>query len=139
MLLAGCNAGPSSNNPAYEKLDNKDKLRFNQDFIQGQNLYTKHCSNCHQLNGEGLGRLIPPLAEADFLIEQQEAAICGIKHGMQGEIIVNGVAYNQPMPANKALTDLEIAQIMTYVGNSWGNELGLFRAEEIRAVLNACD
>lgn len=139
VFLASCNAGPANDSVAYQALDSKDKLKFNQDLIQGQRLYTTHCSNCHQQNGEGLGSLFPPLAGADYLLQNPEKVICGIKHGIQGEIRVNGISYNQPMPANKQLTDLEIAQIMTFIGNSWGNEMGLFKTPEIKKALGNCD
>lgn len=139
FVLASCNAGPANDSAAYQALDSKDKLKFNQDLIQGQRLYVTHCSNCHQQNGEGLGSLFPPLAEADYLLTNPEKVICGIKNGLKGEIIVNGVSYNQPMPANTQLTDLEIAQIMTYIGNSWGNEMGLFKTPEIKKALEDCN
>jgi mono/diheme cytochrome c family protein len=139
LLLSACNAGPANDSAAYQSLDNKDKLKFNQDLIQGQRLYTSHCSNCHQQNGEGLGRLFPPIAQSDYLIINPEKVICGIKNGMRGAIVVNGTGYNQPMPANTQLTDLEIAQIMTFIGNSWGNEMGLFKTEDVRKVLADCN
>jgi mono/diheme cytochrome c family protein len=138
-ILASCNAGPANDSVVYQALDTKEKLKFNQDLIQGQRLYTTHCSNCHQQNGEGLGKLFPPLAQADYLLENPEKVICGIKNGIIGEVVVNGTSYNQPMPANTQLTDLEIAQIMTYIGNSWGNEMGLFRTAEVRKALDGCN
>lgn len=138
-MLWACQAGPAVDNKAYQALSNADKIKFNQDILQGQILYITHCSNCHQADGSGLGQLIPPLAGADYLIENPGKAICGIKNGMKGEIVVNGVSYNQPMPANPKLTALEIAQIMTYIGNTWGNEMGLFTTKDVTDALAECD
>lgn len=139
IIIVSCDAGPASKSEAYQKLDNKSQIKFNQYMLEGQSLYTVHCSNCHQTDGSGLGKLIPPLASADYLKNNLEASVCGIKYGIKGEIIVNGVSYNQPMPANANLKNLDIAQIMTYIGNSWGNELGLIETEEIVKMLENCE
>ena len=139
FIIVSCDAGPASKSEAYRKLDNKSQIKFNQYMLEGQSLYTVHCSNCHQTDGSGLGKLIPPLASADYLKNNLEASVCGIKYGIKGEIIVNGVSYNQPMPANANLKNLDISQIMTYIGNSWGNELGLFETEEIVKMLENCE
>jgi cytochrome c551 len=139
ILIVSCDAGPASKSEAYRKLDNNSKIRFNQYMLEGQKLYTLNCSNCHQVDGSGLGKLIPPLASADYLKNNLVESVCGIKNGLKGEIIVNGVSYNQPMPANPNLKNLDIAQIMTYVGNSWGNELGLIETEKIVKMLENCE
>jgi cytochrome c551 len=55
-----------------------------------------------------------------------------LKYGINGPMIVNNVEFNQPMPANPDLTDLEIAEILTYIGNTWGNEMGGFTLEEVQ-------
>ena len=54
---------------------------------------------------------------------------------MEGEIIVNGITYNQKMPALDYLTDLEIAQITTYLYNIWGNKKGVIRAKDVNEYL----
>jgi cytochrome c551 len=106
--------------------------------VQGQVLYEKHCSNCHQKNGQGLGRLYPPLASSDFLQNNFEKSLCLMKYGMQGEIIVNGKNYNKTMPAIPSLTELEIAEIATYIGNSWGHEQGLIDVAKSSKIISTC-
>ena len=135
FILTSCDAGPASKSEAYQTLDNNSKIKFNQYMLEGKNLYTINCTNCHQQDGSGLGKLIPPLASADYLKNNLAASVYGIKYGMEGEIIVNGISYNQPMPANPNLKNLDLAQIMTYIGNSWGNELGLIETEQIVKML----
>ena len=102
-------------------------------------MYIKHCSNCHQTDGSGLGRLYPPLNESDFMENHFEAVVCLIRHGKNGEMIVNGMQYNQPMPGVATLSDLEIAEISTYIYNSWSHERGLIDVGTVSGILVQCD
>ncbi|MGB3619022.1 MAG: c-type cytochrome [Catalinimonas sp.] len=113
-------------------------VRKAQYFTQGMYLYEQRCLSCHGADGAGLGRLYPPLAGADYLAENPRAVICGVKWGMRGEMVVNGVTYNQNMPGQKDLRALEIAQIVTYIRNAWGNEADRTTVEEVEAALRAC-
>ncbi len=115
-----------------------DDVKFEQYMVEGQQLYTIHCSNCHQVNGEGLGRLYPPLSKSDYLLEDIDRAICIIKNGQEGSIMVNGVVFNQPMPAVTTLKKLEIAEIATYIYNSWGNEKGMVSIDKVDQALTDC-
>ena len=63
----------------------------------------------------------PPLAKSDYLIKNREASIRGIKFGQQGELTVNGKKYNSIM-APMGLSDNEVADVMNYITNSWGNK-----------------
>jgi mono/diheme cytochrome c family protein len=112
--------------------------KFQQYFAQGQTLYEKHCSNCHQKNGQGLGRVYPPLASSDFFGKNLNASLCIMKYGIQGEIIVNGKSFNKPMPGVPSLTELEIAEIATYIGNSWNHQMGLIDVAQTAKVIAAC-
>jgi mono/diheme cytochrome c family protein len=106
--------------------------------VQGEELYLTHCSNCHQANGSGLGLLFPPLNESDFVDTNKEKVICLIENGIEGEIIVNGKSFNKPMPALPQLTDLEIAEITTYLYNSWGREMGIVDVNEVTSTIKNC-
>ena len=112
--------------------------KFRQYYNQGEQLYLKHCSNCHQKDGSGLGRLYPPLDSSDFMEKQFTQVICPIRHGKSGEIIVNGEQYNQPMPGILTLSDLEVAQIATYIYNTWTHERGLVEVKDASAILKDC-
>jgi mono/diheme cytochrome c family protein len=87
----------------------------------GEKIYLKKCAVCHGKDGLGKGKRIPPLANSDYLRNNQEASIRGILFGQNEEIIVNGISYNRKMKAIK-LSDIEIAHVMNYIQNSWGNE-----------------
>jgi nitrite reductase (NO-forming) len=86
----------------------------------GNQIYTKTCFACHQANGEGIANAFPPLANSDYLNEDVKRAIAIVLHGKTGEITVNGAKYNSIM-TKQTLTDDEIADVLTYVYNSWGN------------------
>jgi len=88
----------------------------------GKSLYEDFCVRCHMPNGKGQLGIIPPLAKSDFLFEHMEESIKALKYGgIDGEIIVNGVKYNSRME-KMGLYDDEIADIMNYTLNSWGNK-----------------
>ena len=112
--------------------------KLQQYYTQGQVLYEKHCSNCHQKNGTGLGRVYPPLASSDYLKSNFEQSLCIMKYGIQGEIVVNGKSFNKAMPAIPSLTELEIAEITTYIGNSWGQERGLIDVAKASEIMRKC-
>ncbi|MBP8793388.1 MAG: nitrite reductase, copper-containing [Lutibacter sp.] len=86
----------------------------------GKQIYTKTCFACHQANGEGVANAFPPLAKSDYLNADVKRAIGIVLHGKTGEITVNGKKYNSVM-TRQTLTDDEIADVLTYVYNSWGN------------------
>jgi mono/diheme cytochrome c family protein len=112
--------------------------KLQQYVVRGEELYVKHCSNCHQKSGAGLGLVYPPVAGSDFVDSHWQEVICLMRYGRQGELVVNGKTYNQAMPANPLLTDLEIAEIATYLYNHWGRNRGLLEVNEITPILNAC-
>lgn len=103
---------------------------------RGQEIYGDFCVTCHLEKGEGVPNVFPPLANSDYLLNQREASIAGIKYGQRGEIVVNGVTYNSVMMP-MGLEDDEIADVMNYVLNSWGNQSNnKVTPEEVAAIPN---
>jgi cytochrome c551 len=113
--------------------------KFNQYYVQGEQLYVKNCSNCHQKNGKGLGLVYPPVDQSDYLDKNFEAVLCLMKYGTKGELVVNGKTFNQPMPGIPTLTDLEIAELATYLYNNWERKRGLVDVKEATAVIEKCN
>lgn len=112
--------------------------KFQQYFVEGEQLYQTHCSNCHQKNGKGLGLVYPPLAPSDYMEANPEMVMCLMKRGISGEIMVNGESFNQAMPGIPSLTELEIAEIATFIYNSWGHEKGLIEVNSVSKALQGC-
>ena len=87
---------------------------------RGKLVYDDFCAQCHMPDGKGVAGAFPPLAGSDWLTEQRQASIHAIKYGQQGEITVNGETYNGVM-TSMGLSDEEVADVLNYVMNSWGN------------------
>jgi mono/diheme cytochrome c family protein len=87
---------------------------------RGKMIYSENCITCHMGTGEGVTATFPPLAKSDYVIKTPESAIKAVKFGLIGKITVNGVAYDNMMP-NPGLGNDEIADVMNYIMNSWGN------------------
>lgn len=140
ILIIGCTPNKSevANDSKNDENSHRDNIRLKQYLIQGKRLYIANCSNCHQKDGTGLGKLIPPLKNSDYLKADVNRTICAVKHGIEGTIIVNGIDYNQAMPGNKEFTALEIAEVVTYVYNTWGEKAELIDVKTVKKVLNTC-
>tara|TARA_R110002049_G_scaffold307773_2_gene509415 strand:+ start:3695 stop:4096 length:402 start_codon:yes stop_codon:yes gene_type:complete len=96
---------------------------------RGSEIYTDFCMNCHMPSGEGVAGTFPPLAKSDYLMKNREASIKGIKYGQSGEMTVNEKTYNGTMAA-MGLNDDEVADVMNYITNSWGNKNDKIITEE---------
>ncbi|UOQ71218.1 c-type cytochrome [Hymenobacter cellulosilyticus] len=106
---------------------------------EGATLYGTHCANCHGAQGEGLKRLIPPLAQSDYLTKNRNGLACLVRKGMKGPLVVNGVEFNQVMPpADTHLTDSQITNILNFVQTSWGNKGEIFTIREVSEQLRGC-
>lgn len=86
----------------------------------GQRLFASICAACHQPTGQGLPNVFPPLASSDYLNADKNRAIKLVINGRQGEVVVNGRTYNNSMP-KFPLGDEDVANVLTYVYNSFGN------------------
>jgi nitrite reductase (NO-forming) len=98
----------------------------------GQALFAGTCSVCHQPNGAGVPGVFPPLAKSDYLAADLTRATRVVLHGLNGKVNVNGQDYNSVMPPMAQLTDDEVANILTYVLNSWDNPGGRITKEEVK-------
>jgi mono/diheme cytochrome c family protein len=97
----------------------------------GKRLFTSICSACHQPTGQGLPNVFPPLAGSDFLNADKNRAIKIVINGRQGEVVVNGLKFNNSMP-QFPLGDEDIANVLTFVYNSFGNSGLEVTPEEVK-------
>ncbi|MBB6682205.1 nitrite reductase, copper-containing [Aequorivita sp. 609] len=125
--------------PSLGKKDDKKEevkaLSFEEKMKFGKDKYMATCVACHQANGQGIEGAFPPLANADYLNADVDRAIDIVLNGKSGEITVNGKKYNSVMTA-QALSDEDVANVMTYVYNSWGNNKTDVTPEMVKAVRN---
>jgi nitrite reductase (NO-forming) len=108
-----------------------------QRFEAGAVLYNGTCSVCHQNSGEGMTSVFPPLAGSDYLMADKRRAIEVVLNGLTGPVTVNGQEYNSVMPPMSQLADDEIANILTFVLNSWGNNDGTVTTKDVADVREA--
>ncbi len=109
-------------------------LTLAQQIKAGEALYNGTCSVCHQSNGAGLPNVFPPLAGSDYLNADKVRAAKVVLNGLSGKITVNGNGYDSVMPPMSQLNDDEVANILTFVMNSWGNKGGQLSADEIKNI-----
>ncbi|WBX75059.1 copper-containing nitrite reductase [Tenacibaculum ovolyticum] len=118
---------------AVKKSSNKT---LEEKIASGKQIYTQTCFACHQANGEGIPNAFPPLAKSDYLNADVKRAIATVIHGKTGEITVNGKKYNSVM-TKQTLTDEEVADVLTFVYNSWDNNKTNVKVSTVQEVKNA--
>lgn len=110
-------------------LKNSDPLT--ESIKRGKVVYEANCISCHMAAGEGIEGVFPPLAKSDYLMADTKRAVKQIIFGIKGEMKVNGVSYNGEMPAN-ALNDKQVADVMNYIRNNWGNKGKIVTEAEVK-------
>lgn len=108
-------------------------LTKDEKMVLGKKIYSSSCFACHQSNGEGIANAFPPIAKSDYLNKDVNRAISTVLHGLSGEITVNGKKYNSQMPA-QVLSDQEVASVLTFVYNSWGNNKTEVTEEQVKKI-----
>jgi mono/diheme cytochrome c family protein len=106
-----------------------------QQVAHGQQLYETHCANCHQLDGKGIARIIPPLLNADYILKNRNLLPKIIRNGMQQSIVVNGVNYHQKMPGNNKLTDNELTALIDFVEFRFAKSTQLLSVDSVKLLL----
>ncbi|MGB3589783.1 MAG: cytochrome c [Tunicatimonas sp.] len=114
-------------NPQQTEPDLEESIKL------GEEIYQGYCLACHMSEGEGIPGAFPPLAESDYLMADKTRSIQQVMHGSEGEMVVNGETYNGMMPP-QPLSDEEIAHVLNFVRNSWGNEGEVVTFAEVKAV-----
>jgi nitrite reductase (NO-forming) len=109
---------------------------FEEQMEFGKQAYMQTCFACHQGEGQGIPHAFPPLAKSDYLNADVDRAIGIVLHGKTGEITVNGETYNSVMTRQMLSSD-EIANVLTYVYNSWGNSKKVVTKEMVDKVKNS--
>ena len=117
----------------------QDARKVQQDmyYTNGRDLYISYCQNCHGAKGEGLAKLAPPLTDTVFLKQNKKKLACWIKNGVSEPMVVAGVKYEAKMPDHN-FASIDIAQIIVYVTNTFGNKQGNYTQNEVAADLSDC-
>ena len=122
----------SDENSTYHSI-NPSNDELVKSISRGKEVYADFCMQCHLGNGKG-SETVPPLAASDWLVNKRKESIHAVKYGQSGPIKVNGKNYNGKM-SPMGLTDEEVADVMNYIMNSWGNKQSkMVTVSEVKAV-----
>ncbi|WP_099370045.1 copper-containing nitrite reductase [Sphingobacterium sp. 1.A.5] len=102
-----------------------------QSINDGKAIFARTCLACHQSEGQGIKAVFPPLAKSDYLNNNKDKSIDAVLFGLKGEITVNGEKYNSVMPS-QTLSDQEVADVLNYVYNNWGNNKTVLTPADIK-------
>lgn len=114
-----------------------DRIQQDAYYVNGRDLYIKHCQNCHGAKGEGLGALTPPLTDSIYMKANKQQLACFIKKGLTTPVTVNGKVYEGKMPAFN-FADIDVAQLIVYITNDFGNKQGMYTNDNVAADLKNC-
>ena len=111
---------------------------FSNNRHQGEKLYALNCAGCHGDQGQGLARLIPPLAGSDYLSAHRAELPCLLRNGQNEAIVVNGVGYHNIMPGNKVMSPAQLTNLLNFVESHWGNKATPRTISEVQQQLDGC-
>ena len=114
----------------------EEEIKYQRYYSDGLALYKDHCQSCHMADGTGLRGVIPPLTDTTFLQKNRDKLPCIVNYGLSDSIVVNGEIYETEMPAESHLAAIDIAKILTYVTNTFGNQQGIYDVSEVQESLN---
>lgn len=114
---------------------NASEIEMAKFMSNGKDIYTAKCQNCHGKNGEGLAALAPPLTDTLFLLKNKSQLAGYIKNGVSHPMQINGKTYHEKMPAFPELHDIDIAQVIVYITNTFGNKQGSYSHQQVAADL----
>lgn len=104
--------------------------------VAGKRVFVKYCITCHQADGGGVPNMTPPLIQTSFVLGDKGKLIDIVLNGLKN-VDIDDETYNNPMPAlGSVLKDQEIADVLTYVRNSFGNKASAVTAGEVKVVRN---
>lgn len=104
-----------------------------QPYTQGQAIYSFNCGGCHMEDGSGLAALIPPLDSARLTLSDPAKLVCLIRNGLPINTLTG-----QTMPANTTMTDVELANLINFLGVEYGFNPQTIKVTEIKKMLAAC-
>lgn len=101
---------------------------------RGKKVYEKACLACHQKDGEGVPRMNPPLIKTTQVLGNKEKLIRIVLQGYNEEVEINGEYFDNPMPAQPQLSNQEIADVLTFIRNSFGNKATAVKLADVKMV-----
>lgn len=135
----GSKSQKTEKQPAEQKTETVETKSEIQQNHPGKKVYNSVCLACHMADGSGVPGMHPPLIESDFVNGDKEELIKITLEGLSGKIEVNGEEYNSIMPPHSHLSDKKIADVLTYIRGSFGNNSNEITPEEVQEVRNSIE
>lgn len=104
-----------------------------QNYQQGERIYVAYCANCHMEDGSGLVDLIPPLDSARLTLSTPEKLVCLIRNGLPVNTLTG-----QEMPGNTSMTDVELTNLINFLGAEYGRNRQTVKVTEVKKMLADC-
>jgi mono/diheme cytochrome c family protein len=101
---------------------------------RGNKVYYAQCLSCHQADGGGVHNMNPPLVKTKWVLGDKTALVQVVLKGMTGEVEIDGRTYHNVMAPHSELSDQDIADVLTYVRNSFGNKAKAITAAEVKVI-----
>jgi mono/diheme cytochrome c family protein len=101
---------------------------------RGKKVYNQYCVACHQADGGGVPRMNPPLSKTDYVNGDKTRLINIVLKGLNDPIEINGDEFSNPMASFAFLNDQQIADVLTFVRNNFGNKSTAIKASDVKLV-----
>ena len=134
LLALGAGAAQAQKNPAAKAPAKKATAGISAvSLLKGKAVYTQYCLSCHQVDGGGVDGMNPTLSKTTWVLGDKTRLTKVLLNGLQG-VDIDGEEYNNVMPSQDYLTDQQMADVLTYVRNSFGNKASAVTLAEVKAV-----
>lgn len=123
MLLCACGNKPTAEELAKQAFQHPGLL-----------VYQAQCASCHQNNGEGVKGSVPSLVGVDWVTAEKPRLIRLMLHGVEGAMTVKNERYDSVMQSFAQLDDQDLADVLTFIRKSWGNNAAEITPAEVRTL-----
>lgn len=114
---------------------NSGTVSLKKSIADGQTVYQKFCLSCHQADGSGVPSLNPPLVQTKWILGPKAVLVQQVLNGSKNKVEIDGETFHNTMPPQgKGMTDEQIANVLTYVRNSFGNKASRVTPAEVKAI-----
>jgi len=134
LLFAPCLLKAQTKKPVTKKVTTSAGSGLKTSIARGQIVYAKYCLTCHQVDGSGVPNMNPPLIKTKWTLGPKSVLIHQVLKGSSGKVEIDGDTFSNTMPPLKTLTDQQIADVLTYVRNSFGNKASAVSIAEVKAI-----
>ena len=105
-----------------------------QSIEKGKKIYDQYCLTCHQADGGGVPQLNPPLIKTSYVLGDKDKLIKWVLKGTQEKIPIDDEYYSNNMPPQNYLSDQQIADVLTFIRNNFGNKASAIQSDDVKAI-----